>query len=175
MVKASRAARAPRDWIQTPIFVYGTLRNGERNYMRLLCGFTVSEFPAQLDQAQLFSLGSFPILVDAPESNAVVHGECLILHPAAYSRLLNELDYLEGYNPLAEARGEMSLYRRERRKIRLTGGAEAMAWVYVGNHAMLRTLPHQLIAGGDWVQHQNQQAGAVRRPLFYAPRHISDN
>ncbi len=165
-----RPVRSTRDWIQTPIFAYGTLRHGERNYMRLLCGYTVSEFAAEVDNMHLYSLGAFPVLLDAaPDEGVAVKGEVMVLHPAYYPRLLAELDRLEGYNPNADqASGEMGLYQRVRRRVRLSGGAEAWAWLYVGNPSVLAAHPHTEIPHGDWLRYQRERGKTPR--LFKAAK-----
>ncbi|MFQ3535046.1 MAG: gamma-glutamylcyclotransferase family protein [Aggregatilineales bacterium] len=161
-----RLVPSTRDWIQTPIFAYGTLRPGERNYMRLLCGYTVSEFPAEVDHMRLYSLGAFPVMLDAePDGGVTVKGEVMVLHPAHYPRLLAELDRLEGYNPnVSQSESELGLYRRVRRRVRLGGGAEAWAWLYIGNPEVLASHPHTEIPHGDWLRHQ-RELGKVGRVL----------
>jgi gamma-glutamylcyclotransferase (GGCT)/AIG2-like uncharacterized protein YtfP len=158
-----RSVPSTRDWFQTPIFAYGTLRHGQRNYMRLLCGYTVSEFAAEVDHMRLYSLGAFPVMVDAPEDGVTVKGEVMVIHPAHYPRLLAELDRLEGYNPNAtQLESALGLYRRVRRRVRLSGGAEAWAWLYVGNPEVLAAHPHTEIPHGDWLRYQ-QERGKVPR------------
>lgn len=165
-----RAIPSTRDWIQTPIFAYGTLRHGERNYMRLLCGYTVSEFAAEVDHMRLYSLGAFPVIVDAaPEDGVTVKGEVMVLHPAHYPRILAELDRLEGYNPnAAQSESGLGLYRRVRRRVRLSGGAEAWAWLYIGNLEVLAQYPHVEIPHGDWLRYQVERGKAPR--LFHVAK-----
>lgn len=161
----TRPVRSTRDWIQTPIFAYGTLRHGERNYMRLLCGYTVSEFAAEVDNMRLYSLGAFPVMLDAePEAGVTVKGEVMVLHPLHYPRLLAELDRLEGYNPNAPQReSELGLYRRVRRRVRLSGGAEAWAWLYIGNPEVLALHPYVEIPHGDWLRYQRERGTMPQR------------
>ncbi len=170
----TRSARPPREWIQTPIFAYGTLRHGERNYMRLLCGYTVSEFPAEVDHMRLYALGGFPVMVDAaPEEGVTVKGEVMVLHPAHYPRLLAALDHLEGYNPNAsQSESELGLYRRVRRRVRLGGGAEAWAWLYLGNPEVLARHQHTEIPHGDWLRYQRERG---RAPWRVRATHIGQN
>jgi gamma-glutamylcyclotransferase (GGCT)/AIG2-like uncharacterized protein YtfP len=158
-----RPVRTTREWLQTPIFAYGTLRHGERNYMRLLCGYTVSEFAAEIANMRLYSLGAFPVMVDAaPEDGVTVKGEVMVLHPAHYPRVLAELDRLEGYNPNA-AQSERGLYRRVRRRVQLGGGAEAWAWLYIGDPEVLAMYPHTEIPHGDWLRYQRERSTVPRR------------
>lgn len=159
----TRPVRSTREWIQTPIFAYGTLRHGERNYLRLLCGYTVSEFPAEVDHMRLYALGGFPVMVDAAsEEGVTVKGEVMVLHPAHYPRLLEELDRLEGYNPNASP-SDSGLYQRVRRRVRLGGAAEAWAWLYLGNPEVLAQHQHTEIPHGDWLRYQRERGKATQR------------
>lgn len=155
-VRAARP-RPARDWVQTPIFVYGTLRRGQPNYLALLRGWTVSEIPASIDHMDLHALRHFPVMV---EGESTVYGEWMILHPVAYTRLMAELDRLEGYNPAADNMQD-GLYRRVKRLVRLQPGGEAWAWVYVGNPLMLAQIAHTSIPHGDWVRYQRERGRAA--------------
>src|SRR5437762_2284312 len=88
------------DFRQLPLFVYGTLRHGQENYA-LLRGNTVAELPAIIERMALYSLRAYPMIV---EGESVVHGELMTLHPRVYSRLLTDLDQLEGFRPGMDSR-----------------------------------------------------------------------
>src|SRR5207237_5097335 len=88
---------------QLPLFTYGTLRRGQENYA-LLRGLTLSEISATLEGVALYSLYAYPMIVEGgADGDAVVHGVLVTLHPRVYSRLLDDLDQLEGFRPDAPA------------------------------------------------------------------------
>ncbi|HRE46972.1 MAG TPA: gamma-glutamylcyclotransferase [Aggregatilineales bacterium] len=132
-----------------PFFVYGTLRRGQPNYETYLAGATISERPARLMGAALYSVGHFPVLVEAGESSSVV-GEWIVIHPTLHVQVRRRLDRLEG----CEAGRETWLFRRVRRRVQLEGmggGAESEAWLYLGDPAVLRLYPHVHLPDGDWL------------------------
>ncbi len=138
---------------QLPLFVYGTLRHDQENYM-LLRGNTIAEIPATIPQMALYSLRAYPIIV---EGESVVHGELMTLHPQVYSRLLADLDQLEGYRP-----GKESRFYRMQRPVRSQSGAAFCAWVYVGDHRILGQEPHVLIPHGDWSRYRHELIRSLR-------------
>jgi gamma-glutamylcyclotransferase (GGCT)/AIG2-like uncharacterized protein YtfP len=145
----------PHDWVQLPFFVYGTLRPGQANYRLLLKGYTVAEIPAKIEGMALYSLRTFPIIVDAgPDS--VVQGDLMVVHPVHYEQAVRALDHLEGYDPALDP--ESSLYRRVRRQVLLDTGGSALAWVYLGNRALLSDYMHAPIPDGDWLRYQRERA-----------------
>jgi gamma-glutamylcyclotransferase (GGCT)/AIG2-like uncharacterized protein YtfP len=143
---------------QLPLFAYGTLRHDQENYV-LLKRRTVAEIPATLDGAELFSMGTAPVIVDG---QGVVHGELMILHPRAYTDLLADLDQLEGYAPETD----LGFYRRVRRCVETEGGARAWAWVYLGERAQLAKFPHRLIPHGDWCRYRRELVRGLRFGQF---------
>ncbi|MEU6809668.1 gamma-glutamylcyclotransferase family protein [Streptomyces sp. NPDC046831] len=129
------------------LFVYGTLRPGERNHGVFLGGRTRLVGPGLLDGAVLYDGPGHPYAVEEP--GGVVHGELLTAPPEAYEELLAGLDRLEGYVPGDPA----GLYERvERTVARVPGGQPVRAWVYVAAPAVAARLRERgrLIAGGDW-------------------------
>ncbi|MFN2202750.1 MAG: gamma-glutamylcyclotransferase [Caldilineaceae bacterium] len=121
-----------------PLFVYGTLLTGERAHALLAHCLARTE-PASLPNAVIYSLGSYPMLVDGAGE---VAGELCWLLPERYADLLVSLDGYEG-----------PLYSRELRAVRLPGQEvdsphEAIqAWVYVGTRLPLHA---SRIESGDW-------------------------
>lgn len=111
-----------------PVFVYGTLRSGEKNYPRFLAGRTTSEFPGTV-AGELFFVrdGGYPYLI--PGSGRV-RGELMVLAPSQYAATLASLDTLEEYDPRDEAH---SVYLRRTASVRLDNGGERLAWVYYWN------------------------------------------
>jgi gamma-glutamylcyclotransferase (GGCT)/AIG2-like uncharacterized protein YtfP len=142
---------------QPPIFVYGSLRHGMENY-GMLRGRTLSEVPATLVGAQMYSLGWFPMLVEAAD-DYTVRGELMILHPQHYSRVLTSLDRLEGYDENDEAH---SLYLRVRCPVRSKSGREVMAWVYMGSESRVTSRHGEIVAGGDWIRYTQDRWTTLR-------------
>jgi gamma-glutamylcyclotransferase (GGCT)/AIG2-like uncharacterized protein YtfP len=138
---------------QLPLFVYGTLRHGQENYA-LLRGNTVAETPAVIERMALYSLRAYPMIV---EGESIVHGELMTLHPRIYTRLLADLDQLEGYRPGADSR-----FRREQHCVQTEGGAQLVAWVYVGDPRTLAQEPHILVPHGDWRRHRHELIRGTR-------------
>lgn len=130
-----------------PFFVYGTLRHGQRNY-HLLLNKTLKELPATLSGVVLYAMPAFPALT---EGNSTVIGELIMVEPSHYARTLGDLDRLEGYTPGApEAK---CMYTRVMRQVTLADGNCADAWVYLGTPTLFESLPHQMIAHGDWCRY----------------------
>src|SRR5215213_591860 len=140
---------------QLPLFTYGTLRRGQENYA-LLRGNTLNEIPATLEGVALYSLYAYPMIV---EGNSVVHGELLTLHPRLYSRVLGDLDQLEGFQPDA---ADGSRFRRIERHVKTDNGVTVLAWVYVGNPSVLLNEPHVQIPHGDWCRYRHDLIRGTR-------------
>jgi gamma-glutamylcyclotransferase (GGCT)/AIG2-like uncharacterized protein YtfP len=151
--------RAPREWTQTPFFVYGTLRPGQHNYAHYLRGFTLGELCATLPGASMYSLRHFPVIL---EDNPLgqVQGDLLFVKPDQYGRVCRALDALEGYDPRHPDAG-FGLYQRVRRRVHLQtlNGtvAESWAWIYVGRPAVLAHYEKTNVPSGDWLMHLKMQ------------------
>ncbi|MGW6055017.1 gamma-glutamylcyclotransferase family protein [Streptomyces sp. NPDC055189] len=130
-----------------PFFVYGTLRPGEPNHDAFLRGRTATEEPARLAGAILYEGPGYPYLVEGGEGGPV-RGELITALPAAYERLLADLDVLEVYAPGDPG----NLYERVPREVALLDGATARAWVYVAAPRVAARLRASgaVIGGGDW-------------------------
>ena len=142
---------------QPPIFVYGSLRHGMENY-GILRGRTLSEVHARLEGVQMYSLGWYPMLVEADDTHTV-KGELMILHPQHYSRVLEALDQLEGYD---ENHPEHSLYVRVRCPVFSRSGRGVTAWVYMGRSATVSQRNGELVRGGDWVRYREERWTTIR-------------
>lgn len=140
---------------QYPVFVYGTLRQGQQNY-DLLRNRTVTELHAHITDMQLYSVGAFPMMV---HGNGLVHGDLLELQPFLYDHLLRKLDHNEGYVPNHHDR---SLYRRQLVVVHVNAtNSTRMAWAYLGQANQIdRGCTH--IESGDWVQYRWQQMQKTR-------------
>jgi gamma-glutamylcyclotransferase (GGCT)/AIG2-like uncharacterized protein YtfP len=148
--------------VQLPLFVYGTLRRGQENYT-LLRGHTLSELPATIEGMALYSLHAYPMILEADVAGALVHGDLLTLHPRLYVSLLEDLDQLEGFRPDAV---EQSRFRRVERCVKTGSGHEVMAWIYVGNPAILTSEAHVQIPHGDWLRYRHDLIRGTRFGRF---------
>lgn len=111
-----------------PVFVYGTLRPGEKNYSRFLAGRTADEVTATAAGELFFvAAGGYPYVVPGPGR---VKGKLVHLDPSRYEQTLREIDTLEEYDPGDEAH---SLYLRRSTTVTLTGGGRTAAWIYYWN------------------------------------------
>lgn len=127
---------------QLPVFVYGTLRPGEKNYRHYLAGRTVSEVPASAaGQLYFVADGGYPYLV--PGEGRVV-GELVYLAPERYEQTLQKLDALEEYVPGDETH---SVYLRRRALVHLPDGNARAAWIYYWNFPQVTGTR---IASGDF-------------------------
>lgn len=111
-----------------PVFVYGTLRPGEKNYPLFLQGKTRRETPA-FAEGRLFFVrdGGYPYVLPG---DGRVAGDLMELTPATYDATLSGLDRLEDYHPQEEAG---SLYLRRSCSVTVASGRRRMAWIYFWN------------------------------------------
>ena len=123
-----------------PLFVYGTLLQGQPNH-HLLSGRIDRISPGWIEGAELYSLGSYPMLV---EGHGRVVGELVYLPDAteAYFAILDLLDRLEGVDD------EDGLYRRVLMQVCTASGEQTPAWVYAGHRESV--LGRKQVEGGDW-------------------------
>ncbi|MFA7536830.1 MAG: gamma-glutamylcyclotransferase family protein [Desulfuromonadales bacterium] len=125
-----------------PVFVYGTLRPGGKNYPRYLQGTTAREEEATVAGELYFVAdGGYPYL---SPGEGTVRGELMEILPSLYRRTLRRLDALEDYDPTDEAG---SLYLRRRATVRTAQGECREAWVYYWN---CPTICGEKIPDGDF-------------------------
>jgi gamma-glutamylcyclotransferase (GGCT)/AIG2-like uncharacterized protein YtfP len=106
----------------------------------------------------LYSLRAYPMMVEGEGS---VYGELITFHPRVYSRLLADLDQLEGYRP-----DEDSRFRRVERPVRTESGSTRLAWVYLGDRRLLDAEPHVAILHGDWCRFRRELIRGTRFGRF---------
>ncbi|MBB1158410.1 MULTISPECIES: gamma-glutamylcyclotransferase family protein [Amycolatopsis] len=134
---------------QLPVFVYGTLRSGQRNH-GLIGDRVAQRFPARAAGLGLFG-DRIPFALDRPGQQVV--GELMVLAEAQYEAAMADLDRLEKYHP--DRPGDC-LYLRVRRPVDYLAEngewAETPAWLYLtGQAARGRYDENVPILGGDWV------------------------
>ena len=111
------------------VFVYGTLKRGERSHG--LLGDAPFEGTAVLPGLELYNLGPFPMAIGNPQAQRPINGEL-------YRVTAQQLEALDRFE------GAPRLYRRELRC--LADGREA--WVYLGNPRQVRFAP--VLGNGCW-------------------------
>jgi gamma-glutamylaminecyclotransferase len=105
------------------LFVYGTLKRGERNH-RLLAGEAFVRMGRTLPRYRLLANGSYPCLVRVTENGLSIEGEVWLVEEASFGRL-------------DEYEGAPGLFRRE--WIELEGGpAGVQAYFYQDDVAGFR-------------------------------------
>jgi gamma-glutamylcyclotransferase (GGCT)/AIG2-like uncharacterized protein YtfP len=132
-----------------PVFVYGTLRAGERN--RSLVADAARIEPAWLDGHALHGHG-LPHPYVTPASGGRVRGELVwpVEDDPAAGELLGRLDELEGFVGDGDPRNH---YDRVVRACRLDDGTRVHAWVYLAGPDAQRRLAagsDRTVASGDW-------------------------
>jgi len=105
------------------VFVYGTLKKGERNHDHF-CGDALTIEPAVTTGRLYQTPYGFPAIIDAPDGQ--VFGEVMTFPDI--TKTLQRLDRLEGYRP---GYGESHYIRIEKTVIILNNGKVVHAWVYV--------------------------------------------
>jgi gamma-glutamylcyclotransferase (GGCT)/AIG2-like uncharacterized protein YtfP len=106
------------------VFVYGTLKPGEVNYLKYCSGKVLNQERA-VTQGQLFALPmGYPAMT---LGNSPVHGYLLSFTDF---QVLSKLDELEGYQPTRQI--SQNLYNRQEIDIfNLQGQPLGLAWVYL--------------------------------------------
>lgn len=108
------------------LFVYGALRSMAGGEMhRLLRSSAVGVLAAEC-AGQLYDTGSYPAAVASASPHDRIRGEAYVLPEDGAAELLAALDHYEGVAEDATA----SLFRRERTRVSLPDGQEALAWIY---------------------------------------------
>lgn len=141
---------------QLPLFVYGTLLPGQPNYA-LLQGYVIAHETAWFENGRLYDMGYYPMMVEQP--GYTVKGAVLTIHPKTYEQVINNLDILEGYNPLHLAD---SMYHRLVRVVKTENGRSLSVWVYlVQTHQVIGLAT---IDNGDWASHLTERE--IRRAAW---------
>ena len=112
------------------LFVYGTLLTRARGELGTDMRARLQRESTSLGEAtipgRLFSLGTFPVMLEPAAESDTVYGEVLRLDDP--ESVFVWLDPYEGITPGHKREGE---YERVRRSVRLASGEELTAWVYL--------------------------------------------
>lgn len=124
------------------VAVYGSLRKEHHNHSLLSSNgakyIGTTTLPPEYN---LFSLGSFPGVHQNGDNPLVVE-----VYEVSEDLLLNQLDFLEGYNPDAMF-PEENFYNRVR-----VDSEFGSVWLYVYNDPINR----EIITHGDWTKYLNE-------------------
>ncbi|MCL1471697.1 gamma-glutamylcyclotransferase family protein [Argonema antarcticum] len=125
------------------VFVYGTLKPGESNYLRYCAGKVVEEKIA-MAYGQLFHLPiGYPAMTPG---SAIVQGYLLTF---ANSDILRDLDELEDYD--SKRSPEQNHYNRfEIEVFNQDGSGLGLAWVYLMTAEQVEKLGGVLLPFGWW-------------------------
>jgi gamma-glutamylcyclotransferase (GGCT)/AIG2-like uncharacterized protein YtfP len=140
------------------IFVYGTLRQGERADLRKQShNFDVSFISKDKINGKMYHIGSFPGVKNVNSrfdpNDPTVIGEVFKIRGTSIVALL---DAYEGYNADKPSEGHF-----DRCQVKTERGR--LVWVYTYNP---KVFPEQLIESGDWCR--NRQTSVSGRRLFEA-------
>ncbi|GAB6052164.1 gamma-glutamylcyclotransferase [Magnetospira thiophila] len=128
---------------ESDLFVYGTLRKGQKNpFAARLAGQGrwISEGTLQ---GRLYELGGYPGVVDSADPQDRVLGD--VFRIPAFGNLLRWLDAYEGCSPRHPRPHE---YRRQRVPVTLSDGTVRHCWCYLYNGATEGLKP---ILSGDYL------------------------
>ncbi|MFL7838311.1 MAG: gamma-glutamylcyclotransferase family protein [Candidatus Promineifilaceae bacterium] len=136
-----------------PFFVYGTLMIGQPNdYKWRDC---IQSFEsAFIKDCRLFDFGYYPIMTNGDGGSVV--GQIINLKKECYIQILQDLDFLEGFDP---DHPENSNFLRIRARVVTTAGGELEAWTYVGKGSKVQNLLP--IESGDWAKHMTEKSEMI--------------
>jgi gamma-glutamylcyclotransferase (GGCT)/AIG2-like uncharacterized protein YtfP len=133
-----------------PLFVYGTLRPRDYNYMIFLIGRTQQEEHGYIIAGvQLYDLGLYPMARETLDPSHIVKGDLITIPPQLYPSVLQSVDMLEDY-----VRGrDHNPYVRSIRTVTGPDGQQQRAWIYLGSDNHFNNLKPApvLIPSGDWL------------------------
>lgn len=125
----------------TELFVYGTLRYGERNHA-YLNGATLVNKQCRVKGSLYETKNNYPVLVQSEASN--VYGELYQIT----QKQLNKIDFLEGY----KENNANNLFERKKVTVINDQGVTTQAYTYMGYNGSIN--PNDMIKSGDWKVHK---------------------
>ena len=130
-----------------PFFVYGTLLPGQPNDFYWKSDVLRTE-PAVYLGANMFAFPHFPMITETGDQSKQIKGELIWVDESRYIDVLQQIDFLEGFDPSAK---EKSIYQRLKRDVVFEQGKKEEAWIYIGSADFVSGLPQ--ISSGDWVDY----------------------
>jgi len=151
--------------METPLFVYGTLRPGlAPPAIAAVVGTLQRLGPARV-RGRLYDLGRYPAAVADPAEGGWIEGELVARRPG--SPPLAWFDAYEGWDPAAP---ETALFRRERVEAIDAAGRAVPCWIW----SYARPVDERRrVASGRWSPGERSAAGrtgGARRPIGFAHR-----
>lgn len=124
------------------LFVYGSLRKGEHNHDLLMTGGP--ERVGLIRNTRMYSLGSYPCIVESPDYRDVVHGEVYEIDEDVMFGMLEPMESGAGYflKGVCVLSGPPVVHGEESWKL------DAWAYFYRQHVADSGELPR--IKSGDW-------------------------
>lgn len=157
--------------VRTQLFVYGTLRNGQKPYNRMLAGNTTRELMTTASNYEMYSRvnGTYPFALVTSLTNNII-GEEMHIKDSVYWPVLQNLDAYENYD-VNKPLSEQAYYRKQ---ITLPTGTKA--WIYETTPRMstyLRTNGVK-IPSGDWFKRSTKSPKTIPGPKKESlARHIN--
>lgn len=133
-----------------PFFVYGTLRPGESNYLKLLAHIDIENRSAQLEGAVLHDGPGYPYMFEADIGTVVGDLVYICSDPNDYTLNLQRLDELEGFDPKATEPSQ-NHYERKRVVVSDSDAQKVQAWAYFAGE-QITAKDHTKIESGDWLK-----------------------
>lgn len=142
------------------IFIYGTLKRGERNYDYVDINIgrqTRIKIYKAMTNGDLYTLGHLPVAKFDNNTQNIIYGEVHIFDESCFPRVLALLDHLEGYNTPKD-----SLYIRKIINVTLENGREMQTYAYEFNRfsacdkSELKPVPN-----GTWTEKIKMRAALI--------------
>lgn len=148
----------PEEKIQLPIFVYGTLRPGAKNYSVVRDLVDTNGYrPASLQGFQMYNFRDFPGITEVHPASQIppVMGDLLVIKPDRYDEAIVKLDKLEvnGYLFARSDRYYADVWPKEENTIPWQDRKKdsVRAWVYIANTQVLEASFDRIVKSNDWM------------------------
>ena len=138
------------------VFVYGTLKPGEANFLAYCDGKVVAQIPGYV-QGDLYALPvGYPAMTERSEPYLAAHKVNGVLLIFSHANILTSLDRLEGYQ-LQRSAELNEYYRRLVVVYDANDQAIAKAWTYFMTPAKVRQYGGKRLHTGNWTGKQARE------------------